>query len=72
VVTTIDTAALRAALGRTDGGRPQLVEVLPAGEFTTEHLPGAIHLPLTELTRRRATSTLDPSRPIVVYCFDFQ
>jgi rhodanese-related sulfurtransferase len=27
----------------------QLVEVLPAAEFTREHLPGAISIPLKEL-----------------------
>jgi rhodanese-related sulfurtransferase len=55
-----------------DARLPQLVEVLPAEEFSTEHLPGAVHLPLTDLTRRRAMDMLDPSRSVVVYCFDFQ
>ena len=68
---TIDTAGLRTLL--QDGAAPvQLVEVLPAAEFETEHHPGAVHLPLTDLTRRRAEAALDPARPVVVYCFDFQ
>lgn len=69
---TIDTAGLRRLL---DGDRHvgvQLVEVLPTKEYETEHLPGAIHLPLTGLTRRAAHDTLDRARPVVVYCFDFQ
>ena len=70
MVRTIGTDALRAALDDV-AHRPQLVEVLPSAEFSTEHLPGAIHLPLTELTRRRALSVLDPNTPVVVYCFDF-
>ena len=74
MVTTIGTDALRAVLDDDSAAadRPQLVEVLPAAEFSTEHLPGAIHLPLTQLTRSLALSALDPSRPVVVYCFDFQ
>ena len=47
----------------------QLVEVLPPEEYTAEHLPGAINLPLKELTRETA-SRLDPVRPVIVYCWD--
>ena len=66
---TIDTEGLRALLARDPS--VQLVEVLPAKEYATEHLPGAIHLPLTGLSRRAAEETLDADRPVVVYCFDF-
>ena len=47
----------------------QLVEVLPRQEYETEHLPGAIHLPLTELTRATAAK-LRRDRPVIVYCQD--
>jgi len=47
----------------------QLVEVLPAAEYEEEHLPGAISLPLRQIDRD-ATTVLDRSRPIVVYCWD--
>lgn len=47
----------------------QLVEALPANEYDEEHLPGAISLPLKELTAERA-STLDADRPLVVYCWN--
>ncbi len=47
----------------------QLVEVLPADEYEEEHLPGAIHLPLRSLTAS-AASTLDRTRPVIVYCWD--
>ena len=66
---TIDTAGLRDLL--ENGTDVQLVEVLPSDEYRTEHLPGAIHLPLTGLTRRAALAALDRDRPVVVYCFDF-
>jgi rhodanese-related sulfurtransferase len=47
----------------------RLVEVLPAGEYAEDHLPGAVSLPLRRL-ERQATSVLDPARPVVVYCWD--
>ncbi|HEX2241220.1 MAG TPA: rhodanese-like domain-containing protein [Actinomycetota bacterium] len=47
----------------------QLVEVLPAGEYEEEHLPGAISIPLKTLNRE-TTERLDGARPIVVYCWD--
>jgi rhodanese-related sulfurtransferase len=49
----------------------QIVEVLPAEEYDDEHLPGAVNLPLRELDAVRA-GTLDRSRPVVVYCYDYQ
>jgi rhodanese-related sulfurtransferase len=49
----------------------QIVEVLPAEDYDDEHLPGAINLPLRELDAERA-ETLDRSRPVVVYCYDYQ
>jgi rhodanese-related sulfurtransferase len=51
--------------------RAQLVDVLPLAEFQEEHLPGAINIPLTELDRE-TTKQLDPTRPVVVYCHDYQ
>ena len=49
----------------------QIVEVLPAEEYASEHLPGAINLPLKTLDRFTA-GALDPDRPVVVYCHDRQ
>jgi rhodanese-related sulfurtransferase len=49
----------------------QLVEVLPAAEFETEHLPGAINIPLKELNRE-TTRQLARERPVIVYCHDYQ
>ena len=47
----------------------RLVEVLPKKEFDAQHLPGAIHVPLREIDARIRAS-LDPKRPVVVYCWD--
>ena len=63
---TVDTEDVRRL---ADAGA-QLVEVLPRSEYEEEHLPGALNVPLEELHDRAAE--LDPSRPVVVYCYDYQ
>lgn len=47
----------------------QLVDVLPAHEYRSAHLPGAIHLPLKRLIDE-ASQRLIRDRPVVVYCRD--
>ncbi len=59
----------RDGVRRLAAGGAQLVEVLPAGEYAEDHLPGAINLPLRRL-EQQATTVLDPHRPVVVYCWD--
>ena len=61
----IDRAELQRL--RTQGA--QLVEVLPADEYEEQHLPGAISMPLRRIDQE-AKSQLDPSRPVIVYCWD--
>ena len=51
--------------------RAQLVEVLPGDEFEDEHLPGAINIPLKTIDAGSVAS-LDPQRPVIVYCYDYQ
>jgi rhodanese-related sulfurtransferase len=63
--TRIDLAQLQELLD----DHAQLVEVLPAAEYTDEHLPGAINLPLKQLDATTAAQ-LDRSRPVIVYCWD--
>ncbi len=46
----------------------QLVDVLPRAEYDAEHIAGAINIPLKELDRETA-ARLDPSRPVIVYCW---
>jgi rhodanese-related sulfurtransferase len=48
----------------------QLVDVLPADEYREAHLPGAINVPLKQLNRE-TTRQLDPSRPVITYCYDY-
>jgi rhodanese-related sulfurtransferase len=47
----------------------QVVEVLPREEFEEDHLPGAISLPLRSL-ETDAKDRLDPTKSVVVYCWD--
>lgn len=47
----------------------QVVDVLPAREYGEDHLPGAINLPLRQI-EAEARRVLDPSRPVIVYCWD--
>ena len=49
----------------------QLVDVLPAAEYAAEHIAGAISLPLKKLDAETA-ARLDSSRPVIVYCWDYQ
>jgi len=62
----IDVAGLQDLL---QSGNVQLIEVLPDGEYQEEHLRGAINIPLKSMDAA-AVSSLDPSRPTVVYCWD--
>lgn len=63
------TAIDRRELDHLLADGAQLVEVLPEQEYNEGHLPGAISLPLKQLTRQRA-AILDLKRPVVVYCWD--
>jgi rhodanese-related sulfurtransferase len=65
--TDIDRLQLQALVAQG----AQLVEVLPPAEFAEAHLPGALNLPLKTLNRQTATQ-LDPARPVIVYCHDYQ
>lgn len=63
----VDTQELQELLA----AGAQLLEVTPGKGYAEEHLPGARHLPLGELTAE-AIAGLDRDRPVVVYGFDRQ
>jgi rhodanese-related sulfurtransferase len=63
---TVDTERVQALVA----AGAQLVDVLPAENYAQEHLPGAVNLPLAQIAA--AGEQLAPSRPTVVYCFDYQ
>lgn len=49
----------------------QLVDVLPSQEYESEHLPGAISIPLKQLNAE-TVSRLRRDQPVVPYCHDYQ
>jgi rhodanese-related sulfurtransferase len=67
VPTTIDIEEVCRLVAR--GG--QLVEVLPRRDYEEEHLPGAMSLPLQDLDAQ-SIQRLDPRRPVIAYCYDYQ
>jgi rhodanese-related sulfurtransferase len=68
ITTTIRTVELEGLRELLDRGG-QLIEVLPAEEYAWGHLPGAVHVPLKELTPQ-TTAGLDKARPVALYCWD--
>ncbi len=65
--TSIDRGRVQQLVG--EGA--QLVEVLPRAEYEDEHLPDAVSIPLKELDRE-SSRHLEPARPVIVYCYDYQ
>ena len=65
------TSVTRDEVRRLVEAGAQLVEVLPRDEYEDEHLPGAINIALKELNRETAQQ-LERSRPVIVYCYDYQ
>jgi rhodanese-related sulfurtransferase len=63
--TPIDSYELRDLIAKGAA----LVEVLPEPEYSEEHLPGALSIPLKTLDAKSA-ARLDRGRPVIVYCFD--
>jgi rhodanese-related sulfurtransferase len=49
----------------------QIVDVLPPDEYNEAHLPGAINIHLKKLDAQ-TVQQLNPTRPIITYCHDFQ
>jgi rhodanese-related sulfurtransferase len=63
--TLIDRGQVQELVGKG----AQLVEVLPAEEYSEDHLPGAMSIPLSHVNPKNVSS-LDPRRPVIVYCWD--
>lgn len=47
----------------------QIVDVLPRSEYDESHIPGAVSIPLKELTAD-AVADLSRDKPVLVYCHD--
>ncbi|HSH42134.1 MAG TPA: rhodanese-like domain-containing protein [Arenicellales bacterium] len=54
---------------RLDEGRtPVILDVRTEWEYRSGHVPGALHIPHTELAARLSDISADPGEEIVVYC----
>jgi rhodanese-related sulfurtransferase len=62
----VDRIELQRRLAGT--ARPTLIEALPEKYYRDWHLPGALHLPHTEVRERAAAILPDKTADIVVYC----
>jgi rhodanese-related sulfurtransferase len=49
----------------------QLIDVLPPDEYESQHLPGAINIPLKVLDQK-TTARRERTRPTITYCHDYQ
>ncbi|MGO8724489.1 MAG: ArsR/SmtB family transcription factor [Acidimicrobiales bacterium] len=61
-----DPVGVDELLARSKAGEVVVVDVRPRLEFEAGHLPGAISIPLEELSQR--ISELDPDTAVVAYC----
>jgi rhodanese-related sulfurtransferase len=57
------------ASDRASGAAPTVIDVRDEAGWRQGRIPGAVHLPLTELTTRIAQTVPDPDAAIVVYCW---
>ena len=52
-------------------GDAYLIEVLPAKGYDEVHLARARNIPLKQLSRT-SVAGLESTRPVIVYCYDYQ
>jgi phage shock protein E len=47
---------------------PVVLDVRTSGEFQSGHVPGALHLPLSDFAQRLESVAPDKTRPLLLYC----
>jgi phage shock protein E len=67
MLTEIDRDAVRPMIA----AGAQLVDARSAEDYESEHLPGALSLPLKALDGA-SVAPLDRQRPVITYCWDSQ
>ncbi len=67
-VDAVDTVSREELIGALRARRIVLLDVLSPESFAAMHIPGAINLPVAEVSRRAADLVPDPSAAIVTYC----
>lgn len=63
------SADRRQVLQLIEAEEAQVVDVLPRREYDESHIPGAVSIPLKQLTAD-TVSILSRDEPVVVYCHD--
>lgn len=63
---TMEPISREELLKRSHAGLVTILDVRPTDEFAHGHLPGALNIPLSDLSARLAE--LDPQQEIVAYC----
>lgn len=61
-----ESVGIKELLARSQAGEVVVVDVRPRLEFDAGHLPGALSIPLEELSQR--LGELDPNTSVVAYC----
>jgi cysteine synthase/rhodanese-related sulfurtransferase len=54
--------------GAPAGGKPLVIDVRPLDQYEEMHVPGAINLPQSELSKRKSELPADRAAPIVMVC----
>lgn len=63
---SLEAIPIDVLMDRLDRGKVLLLDVRPKEEFETDHIPGAISIPVEDLEKH--LSTLPVSKDIVAYC----
>ena len=61
----LDPAEFKSAMNK---GGVQLIDVRTPGEYAAGHIPGNTNLDWTSPAHEELFATLDPSRPVLLYC----
>ena len=64
-VKSISTQEAEAMMAKAPGGDIVLLDVRQPGEYEASHIPGALLVPLPELTSNY--HRIDPGKPVLVY-----
>ncbi|MBW2732929.1 MAG: hypothetical protein JRH20_11100 [Deltaproteobacteria bacterium] len=52
-----------------DTNNPQIISVRSAEDYAKGHITGAINIPWTDIAKPENLAKIDPSKPVVVYCY---
>jgi rhodanese-related sulfurtransferase len=68
MITSMSVVAREELIGGLRANSVTLVDVLSPESFAANHIPGAINVPVAEISRRAASTLPDRNAHIVTYC----